>query len=201
METENKDWKPEVGKHVWVVENYMILQKKVLRVDPSLCCLLRGRRGDDFYEGFKCYPTPEAALASIKIYDLEGKEVVIPRARSIFNGKDFNWMLRDELGQTSGLPRAQDKIIIEMCDRAAEQIANLSEWDDSDYAQLGMAPIINAFKEIIAVRDRAAIKMVAKLVYEMNLPENPEGEARLKAAQERFNSAIGGKSDQREGGC
>jgi len=121
------------------------------------------------------FPTIEKAQESFEVYDLEGKEVVIPRA--------------------------QDKIIIEMCDRAAEQIANLSEWDDSDYAQLGMAPIINAFKEIIAVRDRAAIKMVAKLVYEMNLPENPEGEARLKAAQERFNSAIGGKSDQREGGC
>ena len=177
METENKDWKPEVGKTAWYF-------------DPNKRLLIRGARitgksesNDDFYRlnhgllqhRTLLFPTPEAALASIKIYDLEGKEVVIPRA--------------------------QDKIIIEMCDRAAEQIANLSEWDDADYAQLGMAPIINAFKEIIAVRDRAAIKMVAKLVYEMNLPENPEGEARLKAAQERFKSAIGGKSDQREGGC
>ena len=31
------------------------------------------------------FPTPEAALASIKIYDLEGKEVVIPRAEPVFS--------------------------------------------------------------------------------------------------------------------
>ena len=179
METENKDWKPKVGDVVW----------RFLRGDGMRLKAFKIKSFNRFAEGEKyalmemddtqwpidldsLFPTPEAALASIKIYDLEGKEVVIPRA--------------------------QDKIIIEMCDRAAEQIANLSEWDDADYAQLGMAPIINAFKEIIAVRDRAAIKMVAKLVYEMNLPENPEGEARLKAAQERFKSAIGGKSDQKE---
>ncbi len=185
METENKDWNPEVGKTAWFAgfdSVYEILITDVLWEESQ----------NPWYKGtiwfhpltseynaeigtWDIFPTSEAALASIKIYDLEGKEVVIPRA--------------------------QDKIIIEMCDRAAEQIANLSEWDDADYAQLGMVPIINAFKEIIAVRDRAAIKMVAKLVYEMNLPENPEGETRLKAAQERFKAANGGKSDAREGGC
>ena len=183
METENKDWKPEVGKTAWY--NYhdgskgneireVIVDREENVLGSTSFSVYSKKYGMSWdYVGLgEIFPTPEAALASIKIYDLEGKEVVIPRA--------------------------QDKIIIEMCDRAAEQIANLSEWDDADYAQLGMAPIINAFKEIIAVRDRAAIKMVAKLVYEMNLPENPEGEARLKAAQERFKSAIGGKSDQKE---
>ena len=183
METENKDWKPEVGKTAWYfcgMTNKRAFCATVLSLDENeqvgKTAIVDGPvDGNRLLNVRYLYPSMEAALASIKIYDLEGKEVVIPRA--------------------------QDKIIIEMCDRAAEQIANLSEWDDADYAQLGMAPIINAFKEIIAVRDRAAIKMVAKLVYEMNLPENPEGEARLKAAQERFKSAIGGKSDQREGGC
>ena len=183
METENKDWKPEVGKTAWYfcgMTNKRVFCATVLSLDENeqvgKTAIVDGPvDGNRLLNVRYLYPSMEAALASIKIYDLEGKEVVIPRA--------------------------QDKIIIEMCDRAAEQIANLSEWDDADYAQLGMAPIINAFKEIIAVRDRAAIKMVAKLVYEMNLPENPEGEARLKAAQERFKSAIGGKSDQREGGC
>ena len=173
---ENKDWKPEVGKTAWLKTNHDIKLVKINEhFELSNQFEVQDRTSFWIETSRRLFPTPEAALASIKIYDLEGKEVVIPRA--------------------------QDKIIIEMCDRAAEQIANLSEWDDADYAQLGMAPIINAFKEIIAVRDRAAIKMVAKLVYEMNLPENPEGEARLKAAQERFKSAIGGKSDQREGGC
>lgn len=184
METENKDWKPEVGKTAWLkrysdqIEQVMITAdyttklhyKQMIQIGEGEVAEYYLAQDRDYF-----FESPEAALASIKIYDLEGKEVVITRA--------------------------QDKIIIEMCDRAAEQIAYLSDWDDADYAQLGMAPIINAFKEIIAVRDRAAIKMVAKLVYEMNLPDNPEGEARLKAAQERFKSAIGGKSDQREGGC
>ena len=183
MSNEKLDWKPEVGKTAWYfcgMTNKRVFCATVLSLDENeqvgKTAIVDGPvDGNRLLNVRYLYPSMEAALASIKIYDLEGKEVVIPRA--------------------------QDKIIIEMCDRAAEQIANLSEWDDADYAQLGMAPIINAFKEIIAVRDRAAIKMVAKLVYEMNLPENPEGEARLKAAQERFKSAIGGKSDQREGGC
>ena len=133
METENKDWKPEVGKHVWVVENYTILQKKVLRVDPSHCALLRGRRGDDFYEGFKCYPTPEAALASIKIYDLEGKEVVIPRAIH-FSG---------------------------ICSECSSSIA-------------------------LDAKQTNAMEKLAEAAYNMQFGGG---------------AAIGGKSDQREGGC
>lgn len=185
MENNEKlDWKPEVGKTAWAVNRRSLavvecVINAIYGTDPYVVADVssRTRGGSWLDKAMVVYPTPEAALAAnpLKVYDLDGKEVMIPRA--------------------------QDKIIIEMCDRAAEQIANLSEWDDADYAQLGMAPIINAFKEIIAVRDRTAIKMVAKLVYEMNLPENPEGEARLKAAQERFKSAIGGESDQREWGC
>lgn len=185
METENKDWKPEVGKTAWFVgfdSVYEILITDVLWEESQ----------NPWYKGtiwfhpltseynaeigtWDIFPTSEAALASIKIYDLEGKEVVIPRA--------------------------QDKIIDEMCARAADSIFNLSEWDDTDYAELGMAPIINGFKEIIAVKDKAVIKRLIDVAHKMDLPPNPEGEARLKAAQERFKSAIGGKSDQREGGC
>ena len=139
METENKDWKPEVGKHVWVVENYAILQKKVLRVDPSLCCLLRGRRGDDFCEGFKCHPTPEAALASIKIYDLEGKEVVIPRAEPDF--------LLQELESSGRILSLLEKEFFEFC------------------------------------------------------KQDPENVAKFGLALMGGGAAIGGKSDQREGGC
>ena len=184
MENENKDWKPEVGKTAWLkrysdkIEQVMITAdyttklhyKQMIQIGEGEVAEYYSAQDRDYF-----FESPEAALASIKIYDLEGKEVVIPRA--------------------------QDKIIIEMCDRAAEQIANLSEWDDADYAQLGMAPIINAFKEIIAVKDKAVIKRLIDVAYKMELPPNPDGEARLKAAQERFKSANGGKSDAREGGC
>ena len=184
METENKDWKPEVGKTAWTVrtedgsfssEVYEVVVKFLDRHSEDFVWCLSHGWGTSSYRKASLFPTPEAALASIKIYDLEGKEVVIPRA--------------------------QDKIIDEMCARAFEQIAYLSDWDDADYARLGMAPIINAFKEIIAVKDKAVIKRLIDVAYKMELPPNPDGEARLKAAQERFKSANGGKSDAREGGC
>ena len=90
METENKDWKPEVGKTAWFVglnSVYEILITDVLWEESQ----------NPWYKGtiwfhpltseynaeigtWDIFPTSEAALASIKIYDLEGKEVLIPRA-------------------------------------------------------------------------------------------------------------------------
>ena len=186
METENKDWKPEVGGKAWIVwaSTFQFCEIRQVVVGKEIRSL-----GATYFDvssqmngGFcktkhidSIFPTIEKAQESFEVYDLEGKEVLIPRA--------------------------QDKIIDEMCARAFEQIAYLSDWDDADYARLGMAPIINAFKAIIAVKDKAVIKRLIDVAYKMELPPNPDGEARLKAAQERFKSAIGGKSDAREGGC
>jgi hypothetical protein len=83
METENKDWKPEVGKTAWYFDPN---EKNVIREGNITD---RSEVNSDHYwllgslvrHYTLLFPSPEAALASIKIYDLEGKEVVIPRAQ------------------------------------------------------------------------------------------------------------------------
>ena len=88
METENKDkWTPEVGKTAWfflsrnemrivqgTVEKMHVTTPTALMSGKNTYALLQVTLEDLF-------PTAEAALQSIKVYDLEGKEVVIPRAR------------------------------------------------------------------------------------------------------------------------
>lgn len=90
--SENKDWKPEVGKTACVVvfnNVYEMLITEILGEDSPK----PGYKGTIWQNPWtnECnpeissrdiYPTAEAALASIKVYDLEGKEVVIPRAEA-----------------------------------------------------------------------------------------------------------------------
>jgi len=133
MENENKDWKPEVGKTVWYLSGLVCQEVKVLGIywhkanlgNPDLFVL-----NADISELF---PTPEAALASIKIYDLEGKEVVIPRAIH-FSG---------------------------ICSECGSSIA-------------------------LDAKQTNAMNKLAEAAYNMQLGGG---------------AAIGGKSDQREGGC
>lgn len=92
METENKDWKPEVGDVVW----------RFLRGDGMRLKAFRIKSFNRFADGDKyallemddtqwpiqldsIFPTPEAALTSIRVYDLEGKEVLIPHAAPDFS--------------------------------------------------------------------------------------------------------------------
>ena len=90
METENKDWKPEVGKTAWLkryhdtIEQVMITAdyttklhyKQMIQIGEGEVAEYYSAQDRDYF-----FESPEAALASIKIYDLEGKEVVIPRAQ------------------------------------------------------------------------------------------------------------------------
>ena len=163
--SESKEWKPEVGKTAWGVVGVHIYQytivgecrgSEMVAISPNNSDF----RGERYVHRHLIYPTALDALKSIKVYDLEGNEVVVSRA--------------------------QDKIIDEMCARAAENISYLKDWDDADYAELGIAPIINGFEEIIAVRTKAALNKLAEIVWNMDVPPNPGGEARLRKAQERF---------------
>jgi hypothetical protein len=90
METETKDWKPEVGKTAWIValsdNGYVIVEGTVKSTSTGYngyCHVDSVYFGHSHCHPKSIFPTPEAALASIKIYDLEGKEVVIPRADGI----------------------------------------------------------------------------------------------------------------------
>jgi len=83
METENKDWKPRVGEPAWVIDrrgntprivHAIISITHELQHPPRVDCWIHG------WGWVEAFESPEAALASIRVYDLEGKEVLIPRA-------------------------------------------------------------------------------------------------------------------------
>ncbi len=89
METENKDWKPEVGKTAWAVNRRSLavvecVINAIYGTDPYVVADVssRTRGGSWLDKAMVVYPTAESALAAnpLKVYDLEGKEVVIPRA-------------------------------------------------------------------------------------------------------------------------
>ena len=188
MENNEKlDWKPEVGKTAWY--NYhdgskgneireVIVDREENVLGSTSFSVYSKKYGMSWdYVGLgEIFPTPEAALASIKIYDLEGKEVLIPRARSIFEGDDLHRFLRDEAGQSEDVIRG---------------------WDIPHVKQIPM-----------------------RTIEEQNVMLSPDGESYLIDKQEYFDwclrnedmlcmfldskirggAAIGGKSDQREGG-
>ena len=87
MNSENKDkWTPEVGKTAWAfVTNEGVVESLDLMgiiYEKGGYFAVMDSDGYVFMrKDFSLFPTPEAALQSIKVYDLEGKEVVIPRAR------------------------------------------------------------------------------------------------------------------------
>jgi RNA polymerase-binding transcription factor DksA len=91
--SENKeDWKPEVGKTAWILETPLgqMHVDKTINLRQGIFEDCDGELKFQYKLGSHCalitgafqqmlYPTAEAALASIKVYDLEGKEVVLPR--------------------------------------------------------------------------------------------------------------------------
>ena len=189
METENKDWKPEVGKTAWynyhdgskgneIREVMVDREENVLgSISFSVYSKKYGMSWD--YVGLgEIFPTPEAALASIKIYDLEGKEVVIPRARPIFDGKHLHRFLRDEAGQhepwIDKLKKGWEVFEAYKASKGAQK-----PWDEVESRALR-----------IMFTDEAGML-------------NYSWEQCLAMARREIGAgaAIGGKSDQREGGC
>ena len=97
MRNENKDWKPEVGKTAWLFGNKRITLVSIVKKkrssawkkgsDPAMVSQYtyhcQGGGVNDWFGKFGLFPTPEAALASIKVYDLDGNEVLPPRRRSV----------------------------------------------------------------------------------------------------------------------
>ena len=187
METENKDWKPEVGGKAWIVwastfqfcEIRQVVVGKEIRSLGATYFDVSSQMNGGFCETKhidSIFPTIEKAQESFEIYDLEGKEVVIPRARSIFEGDDLHRFLRDEAGQSEDVIRG---------------------WDIPHVKQIPM-----------------------RTIEEQNVMLSPDGESYLIDKQEYFDwclrnedtlcmfldskirggAAIGGKSDQREGG-
>ena len=186
MENENKDWKPEVGKTAWYfcgMTNKRVFCATVLSLDENeqvgKTAIVDGPvDGNRLLNVRYLYPSMEAALASIKIYDLEGKEVVIPRARPIFDGKHLHRFLRDEADQhepwIDKLKKGWEVFEAYKASKGAQK-----PWDEVESRALR-----------IMFTDEAGML-------------NYSWEQCLAMARREIGAgaAIGGKSDQREGGC
>jgi len=106
METENKDWKPEVGGKAWIVwastfqfcEIRQVVVGKEIRSLGATYFDVSSQMNGGFCETKhidSIFPTIEKAQESFEVYDLEGKEVVIPPRPLVLEPKPLEWHHRD----------------------------------------------------------------------------------------------------------
>ena len=231
METENKYWKPEVGGKAWIVwaSTFQFCEIRQVVVGKEIRSL-----GATYFDvssqmngGFRetkhidsIFPTIEKAQESFEVYDLEGKEVLIPRAIH-FSG------ICSECGSSIALDGKQANAM----DKPVEAAYNM-ELGDISRVQ-GKRPFLQEIPEYRHMKRRgpeikwyaAEIPRVKQIpmrtIEEQNVMLSPDGERFLIDKQEYFDwclrnedtlcmfldskirggAAIGGKSDQREGGC
>ena len=78
MKQEQEDWKPEVGKTAWVLDprHARVIEVNVVKVLEPMITISHPSSYVSWSEGWHyAYPTAEAALASIEVVYLNGKEV------------------------------------------------------------------------------------------------------------------------------
>ncbi len=76
-------WKPEVGKTAWAVRGNSVQHVEITKISGDMVWNTSKGWGEVWTVPFGLFPTAEAALASIKVYDLEGNEVLPPPRRSV----------------------------------------------------------------------------------------------------------------------
>ena len=197
MENNEKlDWKPEVGKTAWAVNRRSLavvecVINAIYGTEPYVVADVssRTRGGSWLDKAMVVYPTAEAALAAnpLKVYDLEGKEVVIPRARSIFEGDDLHRFLRDEAGYTERL----DSEIKWYSAEVPQKDPNEKTWENVVDAYSTFKEARMGHQEFYRYMDSQLDELVRSREYVHT----------MKMLHEGGGAAIGGKSDQREGGC
>ena len=193
METENKDWKPKVGDVVWTFLRGDGMRLKAFKIksfnrfaEDEKYALMEMDDTQWPIDLDSLFPTPEAALASIKIYDLEGKEVMIPRARPIFDGEHLHRFLRDEAGYTERL----DSEIKWYSAEVPQKDPNEKTWENVVDAYSTFKEARMGHQEFYRYMDSQLDELVRSREYVHT----------MKMLHEGGGAAIGGKSDQREGG-
>lgn len=106
METENKDWKPEAGKTAWLKTGNLIQEMVILgSKDFGEGDCFRGE-GTRYYSASDFFQTLQSAvesIMSIKVYDLQGREVEIPRANRSITIVDRDSKEYDLLGKVANI--------------------------------------------------------------------------------------------------
>ena len=158
MRNEKSDWKPEVGGKAWIVwastfqfcEIRQVVVGKEIRSLGATYFDVSSQMNGGFCETKhidSIFPTIEKAQESFEVYDLDGKEVVIPRADGFLAENVLGLQMENDLLKKPVTTLAQAQMLL----YEHGMILDLS----------GLSPILI----------------------------------------ERGGAAIGGKSDQREGGC
>jgi hypothetical protein len=188
MENENKDWKPEVGKTAWLKRYPYTIEQVMIIADCST--KLHYRQNYSIGEGEVAeyysaqdrdyfFESPEAALASIKIYDLEGKEVVISRAEPVFSLDEmvefFNKWIKIE---------GNMKLFLEAQSKQRPNPISIGKYIDR------ARDIVNS--------DVEARAMQMMLSDEAGMMNYTWEQCLEMARNEGGGAAIGGKSDQKE---
>ncbi len=130
-------WKPEVGKTAWAVRGNSVQHVEITKISGDMVWNTSKGWGEVWTVPFGLFPTAEAALASIKVYDLEGNEVVV----------------------SHDLP--QKFRFVGVCRECLKNVGLDKE-------------------------EQRAMQIIHDIAYKTEFTPNPEGEARLKKAQERF---------------
>ena len=208
METENKDWKPEVGKTAWIVSWRSCISKVLinsikntgtgLRIEYTEHGAIRGDILIKSGERLTFFPTPKAALASIKVYDLEGKEVVIPRAEPFLVVDTQELPIQYSIEKLRKLIREVPICFVE----EKKPVTTLAQAQMLLYEH-GMILDLSGLSPILIERGGAAIggESDGSLKAACDLNESDQGVEIPWDESMMEGEDAGGKSDQREGGC
>jgi hypothetical protein len=179
METENKDWKPTVGQTAWHFDfqGAACLREVTIskRAPIGSIKALWTECGKLIYLTH-LFPTPEAALSSIKVYDLDGHEVEMVGT----DMEDFEGFMAKNPSVENAATELWEKL------KAKGLVGHLPAAGAIPVHFTGVCSECRENIDLDPEQD-AAFQKVVRMAYSLpTSPPKPDGEPRLIAAQEKF---------------